>query len=415
MSFRPVLSGIMAAFLLWTAALQIAAAEPQLANSPWPMFMHDSRHTGRATIDGPSTNAVQVLWSYKAPSRIKTSPTIGEDGTIYFGAGFLPVCAVNHTTGTLKWCTEGGGDASVSSPTIASDGTIYMGARDNKLWAVRDNGPGAPLVLWRYKIFLDGDILSSPAIDPQGDAVYMSCGCLSTGFVHAMNPTAPPTGELLWKLQIPKSTRTSAPAIDVTGGSYQGTLYTGSTDGSLSAFSTRNAGVPAGALKWTVLLGGKSTRNNSSPLVRDDGSICMGTTVGVSCVHPSDGHILPGWPFFAGGQVSATPALGADGTLYFGTEKGTFYAVNPNGSLKWSMTDLGRFRSSPAIGANGKIYTAGGKTVYCLNDNGAAGSIQWTYITGKPIQWSSPAIGANQTLYIGSSDHYMYAFGEQAP
>lgn len=413
MIFRSVLSVLIPALLLWMTPLPSSAAEPQLANSPWPMFMHDSRHTGRATIDGPSTNAVQVLWSYKTLSRIKTSPAIGTDGTIYFGAGFSPICALNHTNGTLKWCTEGGGDASVSSPTIASNGTIYMGARDNKLWAVRDNGPGAPLVLWRYKIFLDGDILSSPAIDPHGDAVYMSCGCLSTGFVHALNPVAPPEGALLWDVQIPKSTRTSAPALDVTGGPYQGTLYTGSTDGSLSAFSTRSGGVPSGALKWAVFLGGKSTRNNSSPMIRNDGSICMGTTVGVFCVDPSDGHILPGWPFLTDGLVSATPALGADGTLYFGSERGTFYAVNPNGSLKWSMADLGRFRSSAAIGANGKIYAAGGKTVYCLNDKGGAGSIQWTYVTKSPIQWSSPAIGANKTLYIGSTDHYLYAFKEQ--
>lgn len=402
-SSRTITLAFLCALLFWTTS-----AQAQLADSTWPMFMHDLRHTGRAAVNvnGPSTNAVGVKWKHKFQPRLKTSPTIGADGTIYLGAGFKPLCAVNPANGAEKWCTTGGGDASISSPTVGSDGTIYIGARDNKLWAVRDNGAN-PTVLWTYKIPLDGDVMSSPSLDPTtgSNAVYMSCGCLSAGIVHALNKnTANPDGELIWKLQVGKSTRASAPAVETTPGTYYGTIYIGSTDGKLHALN------PTGSLKWTSNVGGVNT-NNSSPSIANDGTIYIGTNKGVAAVSPTGGN--PQWSFNAGSSVSATPAIGTDGTIYFGTTKGAFYALNQTGALKWKIEGLnGEFRSSPAIGANGKIYAAGGKNVYCFNDNGGNGSIQWTFVTGGPIQWSSPAIGPDKTLYIGSQDHYLYALKE---
>lgn len=405
-------SRIFALAFLCALLLQTTFAQAQLANSTWPMFMHDLRHTGRTTVNGPSTSAVSIKWAYKADSRIKTSPTISGDGsTIYLGAGFAPLCAVNSTNGAEKWCTTGGGDAAISSPTVANDGTIYIGARDNRLWSVHDGGPNNPQVNWKYKIFLDGDVKSSPAIDPSGNAVYMSCGCLTAGIVHALDPhTVNPAGELIWDLKVGKSTKTSAPAIDTTGGLYQGTIYIGSTDGKLHALNPNPPSPPDGSLKWSVSVGTINT-NPSSPSIADDGTIYIGTAQGVAAVHPQDGHMLLGWPFLTNGKVSATPALGASGAIYVGTLKGSFYAINANGAPKWTqpLNLGGEVLSSAAIGQNGKIYVAAGKTVYCIDDNGTSGAIRWSFTTKKPFQWSSPAIGPDGTLYIGSTDKNLYA------
>ena len=66
------------------------------------------------------------------------------------------------------------------------------------------------------------------------------------------------------------------------------------------------------------------------------------------------------WEYFAGQPISSSAALGQDGTIYFGDENGTFHAVNPDGSNKWTFeveetTDSNRsILSSPALDLSGK-------------------------------------------------------------
>ncbi|MFC1490616.1 PQQ-binding-like beta-propeller repeat protein [Candidatus Latescibacterota bacterium] len=62
--------------------------------------------------------------------------------------------------------------------------------------------------------------------------------------------------------------------------------------------------------------------------------------------------------------------------------------------------------SSPAIGEDGTIYI-GSKDglLYALNPNG---TLKWKYSTNGPI-WSSPAIGSNGVIYIGSDDTALHA------
>jgi hypothetical protein len=61
--------------------------------------------------------------------------------------------------------------------------------------------------------------------------------------------------------------------------------------------------------------------------------------------------------FFLG---APSPAVGADGTIYMGSDDNRLYALNPDGTLKWFYQTDDLIRSSPAIGANGTIYIAGG-------------------------------------------------------
>ena len=88
------------------------------------------------------------------------------------------------------------------------------------------------------------------------------------------------------------------------------------------------------------------------------------------------------------------------------------YALNPDGSLKWSYQTGGEVYSSPAIGADGTVYVGScdGK-VYALNPDG---SLKWSYTTGDSV-YSSPAIGADGTVYVGSGDGKVYAFNKTGP
>jgi outer membrane protein assembly factor BamB len=76
------------------------------------------------------------------------------------------------------------------------------------------------------------------------------------------------------------------------------------------------------------------------------------------------------------------------------------------GTLKWEFLAGGSIRSSPAIGADGTIYVGSrdGK-LYAINPDGTE---KWEFLTGERID-SSPAIGADGTIYVGSWDGKLYA------
>ena len=52
------------------------------------------------------------------------------------------------------------------------------------------------------------------------------------------------------------------------------------------------------------------------------------------------------WSFTTGGVIMySSPAIGSDGTIYVGSDK--LYAINPNGTFKWSYTTGEDIDSSP--------------------------------------------------------------------
>jgi outer membrane protein assembly factor BamB len=117
------------------------------------------------------------------------------------------------------------------------------------------------------------------------------------------------------------------------------------------------------------------------------------------------------WAFTpSNSEIRSSPAIGADGTIYFVSEDQNLYATNPDGTQKWAFY-LGAgtsqsVESSPAIGADGTIYVGSqDDNVYAVNPNGTQ---KWTFATNGIVH-SSPAIGTDGTIYIGSDDGHLYA------
>ncbi len=83
------------------------------------------------------------------------------------------------------------------------------------------------------------------------------------------------------------------------------------------------------------------------------------------------------------------------------------YVGSQTGSLKWKFQTGGKiFGSSPVIGSDGTVYIGSGDDyLYALNPDG---SLRWRFKTGDWIS-SSPVIGADGTVYVGSLDDYLYA------
>ncbi len=126
------------------------------------------------------------------------------------------------------------------------------------------------------------------------------------------------------------------------------------------------------------------------------------------------------WSFQTGDGIESSPAIGEDGTIYFGSHDGYLYAVNKNGELKWK-TKIGALRekeewwkpppvvkhlvstaSSPAVAKDGAIYIASqDQHLFAISPEGKE---KWKFPIGVAIDsWSSPAIGEDGTIYMTSA------------
>jgi outer membrane protein assembly factor BamB len=73
------------------------------------------------------------------------------------------------------------------------------------------------------------------------------------------------------------------------------------------------------------------------------------------------------------------------------------YAINPDGTLRWRFETGDGVYSSPAIGSDGTIYVGSfDHNLYAIN---ADGSLKWKFETGGTVKFS-PAIGSDGTIYV---------------
>ncbi len=117
----------------------------------------------------------------------------------------------------------------------------------------------------------------------------------------------------------------------------------------------------------------------------------------------NSGHFPPG-------TISIPPRLsGRTAPSISRLKSCNLYAVNPNGEENWAfITGNNIWFSSPAIGANGTIYIGSwDRNLYAINPDGTQ---QWAFPTGARID-SSPTIGPNGAIYVGSDDGNLYAIG----
>ena len=88
----------------------------------------------------------------------------------------------------------------------------------------------------------------------------------------------------------------------------------------------------------------------------------------------------------------SSPAIGADGTIYFGTGEGNLRAINPSGRPKWLFKTGMEIKSSPAVGSDGTIYFGcRNRKFYALRDDGKK---RWEFPTAAWID-SSPALATD--------------------
>lgn len=206
----------------------------------------------------------KLLWKYKTGDEISGSPSVSIDGTIFIASDAVYAITAK---GKSKWIYRPSEEDETyfsATPAIDVDGTIYIGGTDGALYAINKQGR----LKWRamtpdedairagvsidqkgiiyfgaengilYKKELYGEVIpvfesdyyifSTPAIDSLGNIYFVS----DDGFFYCLRQD----GKLLFKWQIAEDSKemiySSSPII-----ADDGTVYVGSWDGSLYAFS----------------------------------------------------------------------------------------------------------------------------------------------------------------------------------
>jgi len=419
-------------------------------------------------------------WVFTSTSPL-LSPAIGADGTVYIGSEDSNFYALNNSNGTVKWkfatqnCVDG-------CPAIGADGTIYVGSGDHNMYAIT---PGGTL---KWSFATAGWIASVPAIGPDGTLYFGS----DDGNFYAIG-TAVPTltltksasltsaaqgAVLTYTLAYANTGSASATNVALTdtlpayvtyisgsasnGGTYNnGTLtfnlgtLAPNQSGQVTFQVAVNANATVGSQisntatiastevttpvvsntatvsvtvsqrgdwwmlqhdrqhtgrspfvgpatptqKWVYQVPTANPIRNACPTMAADGTLYFGSLDNNTYALNPDGTLK--WTYNTG-LVVAAPAIGPDGTIY--VDSSFLYAFNPNGTLKWKAA--GGSGTSPAIAADGTIYSGAGTNMYAFNPDGTQ---KWTYATGDYIDRSSPAIGLDGTIYFGSCDNKVYA------
>ncbi len=136
------------------------------------------------------------------------------------------------------------------------------------------------------------------------------------------------------------------------------------------------------------------------------------------------------WTFGTGAAVWGAPAV-RDGTVYFGSDDGTLYAVDAQtGNLRWRFATQGIVRSQPAIAGTSVYFASDDGYLYAVDTQ--SGAQVWrteignfvprdkreklgtsTDPTGFDYIQSSPVVAEGQ-VYIGSVDGNIYALSAES-
>lgn len=338
------------------------------ANSPWPTFQGNERRTGQS-IYSTADNPGKLKWRFKTEGVTENSPIIGPGNVIYIGSYNRSLTGNYlysiYPNGELKWkfTVEWGG----ATPSIGDDGTIYFDS-NGFLQAINPDGT----LKWKFNV--GTSVGASPLID-QNNNIYV---CNSSGYVFALNQN----GNLKWKVKTNLTMYTwSSLALGLDGTIYVNTwhwdnqLYaiypngtirwqiitggwentpTVGSDGIIYVGSDYNklyAIYPNGSIKWEYYF---SDSIWTSPALANDGSLYIGSKDNYLYALTPNGTLK--WKFKTENWIQSSPIISADGTIFFGSHDSYLYGLNPNGKLKWKFKTNDEIISSPAIGADGTVY-----------------------------------------------------------
>jgi PQQ-like domain len=330
-----------------------------------------AKAAGSGAAGGPSE-----IWEYFSDHNSIGGLAIGADGTIYAGSAGA-VLALNPD-GSLRWKSTAN---SPRLPVIGRDGSIYAASS----WGIIFGFSSEGAMNWKPGYGLIGFSVP-PAIGEGGTLYYVN----TVGDIYAF---APRGTEPIWSLSTIRPGMMSASYI-LPG--------TDRADGSMHAPAVvENNGMivvprahwlhefsPEGHQAWVQEL----TSGHLGPAaLGKNGTIYLGDGEHKVLAVDRSGEKM--WQFEADSDISGSPVVDADGTIYFDTSR-VVYALKPDGSLKWETQTTHDCRTGPTLAADGTLYIGAADGMNAFNSDG---SEKW-WFRMKMIN-EAPTIGADGTIY----------------
>jgi outer membrane protein assembly factor BamB len=326
-------------------------------------------------------------WNFQLPSKLRTPPRFGPDGTIYIGSDIGRLYALTPD-GAVRWMFQA--QAAIRhAPLLAADGSLVFGDDKGFVYALGADGRQ------RWRQLLNGAIQGTPRL--VGDQLYMATlggtlarlslagqvqwqqelGVTPVGIAIAAENVGEPRlfvatsqgevlalsakGHLIWRERLGQKIAT-APVLLAHGGAQL--VLVGDGDGRLLALDGTS-----GAVRWQRQLVERLASATmqpdtpliaAPPLVTDDGTMYLGGRDGSLTALTPDGAVL--WRYASGSDISATPTLAPDGTLLVGLYDERLIALDRQGRVSWQIELKGAVRGPSALGPDGRLYvpTVGG-------------------------------------------------------
>jgi len=371
----------MSVAVFWTAAASLGQDERRPAI--WPTYRGNAQRTGQSPFKGPAR--IRVTWEVDLKHEVCTSPAVAADGTIYVGAGAMLYAITPQ--GRVLWShdfvasghcrTEGSSNGTrqaFTSPTpaLAPDGTLYLacGLSGQGIVVAMDPRPTAEnRIKWVFKT----------SNEMRGSALFVNGTCFVGNREERMVLALDASGKPKWRpgsgvlYGVPSSPAASHDAA---------TLYIGGYDGRLHALDAQT-----GQEKWSVGRGEKS---------------------GIR-LPEKDARGKVSRRFTTAGHIPDSPAVGPDGTIYFGSWDGHLYAAAPDGRLQWSVDLKDRVTSAPAVSADGRVLISTFEgTLCCVRVMAGRPAIDWQVEANA--RYASPLVSSDGNVYVGTLDGRLLAY-----
>jgi outer membrane protein assembly factor BamB len=160
-----------------------------------------------------------------------------------------------------------------------------------------------------------------------------------------------------------------------------------------------------GAELWSSGLGSKY---NGPPAIGADGTIYFSSDKRDSVYAVSPDGTRRWGANFAHASRYTPPVVGLGGAVYVCGKTDHFAAFNADGTQLWTRVVPGRsYRFPPAVGPDGTIYLGGDEGLSAINPDG---SLKWLYSGGRNVE-GTPAITADGSIVFGCNDNLLHAVG----
>jgi len=347
-----------------------------------------SRADARNTAQGQGRGAKGKLkWRFKTHSSITATPVLSGSGILYLGSDDEKVYALEAATGKQYQKFHFGKDQ--RGPGVRNDFGTPLITKSGTVIVGSTNSSVYALDGKTGKKkweYAAASIVGAPPTMGPDGTLYIGC---NGARLYALSAD---TGKAKWIFSTADSIQ-SASAV------WNDTVYVTSRDRHVYAVNART-----GALRWKYMSGPDTFHDAffSSPAVGSDGTVYAACENGfLYALKGGTGGLL--WKIYLGSRPSS-PAISSDGIIYVGA--GRVYAIRSSGQRVWASRSVAGF-AGPVVASDNTVYVGSSDhRVYAFN--GRTGHVKWTFATGGYIV-SCPAIDNQGAIYVGADDGYLYA------